>query len=301
METPDSSETPIHFANYVVGILDVLNQGNQLRRLDTLPDTPEEEEQFLKDVKSTFGTIKAFREAFRGAFLSRIPQHKTNPRYLALPEAKKSEYDKAMTVSLGAQCFSDTMVLYAPIPNETGFPTVLGVHAMLTAAASVALCFYGRGVFFRGGIDVGIAAEWQPNEIYGPVLRSAYHLEHEVAGWPRVVVGTNATNFIYSCLNETETSVSADLNRLLAKECRDCLCTCPDGAVMVDFLGRSMHALCQKVGDGRETELVMTGMDHVGREHARFAQAGDEKLTRRYASLERYYLQRIGLWSSGTR
>src|SRR5208282_4925267 len=66
---------------------------------------------------------------------------------------------------------------------------IISVCSVLSAAAVVMLMSLANKHPLRGGIDVGLATDIGPQEIYGAALGSAYRLESEEAGYPRIVIG----------------------------------------------------------------------------------------------------------------
>lgn len=52
----------------------------------------------------------------------------------------------------------------------------------------------------RGGIDVGLATEIGPEEIYGTALERGYLLERDVARYPRIVIGDELWKYLNAVL-----------------------------------------------------------------------------------------------------
>ena len=60
----------------------------------------------------------------------------------------------------------------------------------------------------RGGIDVGLAAEIGPQEIYGAALGSAYLPESGEAGYPRIVIGDELWRYFNAAIANFRTQTT---------------------------------------------------------------------------------------------
>ncbi len=272
---------------YVVALIDLLNQANQLGEWKSLPESPTHHAEFIAALGRTVGHVSVVREAFKGFLKNYTATDETNPAFARLTDDQKAEYRELLDVKLGCQHFSDTVILYSPLAISGADTTVHGVHGMLLAAASVLLTGLAGGLAIRGGIDIGMAADCFPGEIYGPVLPSVYHIEQHVAQYPRVVVGAEVTKYLEACVADRSRSAAHQWNGALACDCQSLIARDQDGALFVDFLGDEMRRDCSDEADYREQ--VKKGHAFAKREHQRFVKEGDHKLALRYAWLRQYY------------
>ncbi len=277
---------------YVVGLIDLLNQGRQLDEWSSLPTTDAEESDFKGALKRTVEVVHSIREAFKGFAESYTRRElETHSLHATVTDEQKAEYQRLTDFQLGRQSFSDTVVLYSSLAIAGGDTTVFGLHGMLLASASVLLLGLAEAVPLRGGIEVGMAIDRFPDEIYGPVLRRAYLLEQNVAQYPRVVVGPEAIAYLELCRRVPPGNAATELNRDMAKKCLSLVARDQDGVYFVDFLSNSVHGLLADKADYRGRR--MQGHAFAKREHERFVEAGDHKLALRYARLRQYYESRM--------
>jgi len=277
---------------YVVGLIDLLNQGKQLDEWSSFPSTDAEESDFKGALKRTVGQVHALREAFeRFVEVYTRSERKTDALRAAFTEEQNAECQKLTGAQLGRQCFSDTVVLYSPLGIPGGGTTVNGLHGMLLGSASVLLLGLAKAIPLRGGIEVGMAIDCFPNEIYGLVLRRAYLLEQYVAQYPRVVVGQGAIAYLQHCVNAPRGNLGTEWNRVMASKCLRLVARDQDGAYFVDFLSDDVHELYRDKPEYREQ--VIKGHAFAKREQERFVDEGDHKLALRYAWLRQYYESRI--------
>src|SRR5207244_7206404 len=82
--------------------------------------------------------------------------------------------------------------------------SVVTVFSALSAACVVMLTALANKHPLRGGIDVGLAAEIGPGEIYGTALERAYLLEDRVAKYPRLVIGDELWRYLNVALANFE-------------------------------------------------------------------------------------------------
>jgi hypothetical protein len=161
---------------YLVAFLDVLGQRERFRRL-RLPKTEEEYLSVQDVLRDTAGFVSMLRDVFRTQFeafeagvLNSLPVERNllRPHFLG---------------------FSDSFVASVALRNEDQqLAANIKVFAALSAACIVMLTSLASKHALRGGIDVGLATELSPGEIYGTALEGAYLLESCQADYPRVSV-----------------------------------------------------------------------------------------------------------------
>src|SRR5204863_391648 len=88
-----------------------------------------------------------------------------------------------------------------------------------------------------------LAVKIGADEIYGPALKRAYHLENRIARSPRILIGDELWNY----LNQVEAqAAAAPFGRIataLATSSKKLVTTDEDGCRILDILGDSMAVL----------------------------------------------------------
>ena len=194
--------------------------------------------------------------------------------------------------------FSDSFEASVALRNDCGelLPIVTAFSAM-SAAAVVILMSLASKHPLRGGIDVGLATETGPQEIYGTALERAYLLESQEAGYPRIVIGDELWRYFSSELTrfQAQTTAVAQALAAITQRMMGLIATDTDGKQILDYLGETMvqHAW---PGGGQKDLLVRRAYDFVLAEQKRIVEGGNSKLIARYEALRRYVESRLPLW-----
>ena len=202
-------------------------------------------------------------------------------------------------LSLGIQQFSDTTIFYVNADSRVG----LGVFVSWCLALSVNyLALVSRGILIRGGIAIGKGWEISPNCLYGPVLEDAYYLEGKIADFPRIVT----TYDVYRKLSEADQfdaqyyKQSPPLSFNL--KCTELFSMDFDGAYILDYLSLSAmrgYKLWQ-IPKGQIFGALKGGLRFIREKYGELqrqslADRNILNITKKYALLRSYWLQRIGL------
>ena len=144
---------------------------------------------------------------------------------------------------------------------------------------------------------MGLATVIGPQEICGAALGGAYHLESQVGGYPRIVIGDELWRYFNAGLQnfQAQTTPVAKAITAITNRMMGLIATDSDGKRILDYLGQTMvqHA---GPGGGLKNELVIRAYDFVLAEQKRFVAGGDTKLIERYEALRRYVESRLALW-----
>jgi hypothetical protein len=168
------------------------------------------------------------------------------------------------------------------------------VELTIRAICGLAIGAFAAGMFFRAGLDVGIATHLEEtNEIYGSALAKAYHLETEIAEYPRFVVGDGMLDFIETVKNQSPERPFGRVAKFVASGCRRMIVQDTDGRQMLDFLGTEVKSTLEAISSAK---LVSHGHHLVHDEYEKFRTSGQEKLASRYFRLLQYYLARKKVW-----
>ena len=248
-----------------------------------LPKTPEEHVSAQQALKDTAGFVCGLRDMFRKqfhAFEAGILSAGTHPQE-SLAASFRRVHSFVMSVPL------------RPVAGDTA--PIVKIFSTLSAASIVMMTSLASKHAVRGGIDVGLATEIGPREIYGTALERAYILESKHAKYPRVVIGREFWNYLGAALAEFSSCPSAVSDALcsLIQRVMDLTKVDADGERFLDYLGEVMANIA-KPEDG--TFVVQPAYDFVVAEQQRFLSAGDSKLSERYRLLRDYFESRLSLW-----
>lgn len=266
---------------HLVALLDVLGQRDKFRKLD-LPTNADEEAQVKETLTNTAGYVLRLRKLFKSQF-----------------ETFKSGLTHAILVNekltpkfVG---FSDSFVISVPLRNDTGdLKPVVAAYSTMLASSIVMLSSLAWKHPLRGGIDVGLATEIGPDEIYGTALERAYTLESEKAKSPRILIGDSLWSYLQGALAEFEKGQinNSKVLAALTKKLIAFVGTDTDGKRILDYLG----AVSEITTDSEKEHMVLPAYNFVLAEHKRHIQEGNAKLTQRYADFRNYFESRLTLW-----
>ena len=134
---------------------------------------------------------------------------------------------------------SDTFCVAVPIEPKSGgtgaMATFADVRRSLEVAATTWLVSLAEGAPFRGGLEIGIAAQMPENDVYGQALIDAYHLESEVADWPRIVVGKDLVSALQDARQDPDAAFQGAA--MFARQCWSMLRQDGQGNTEIDPLG----------------------------------------------------------------
>jgi len=202
---------------YFVAVLDILGQSERLKSI-RLPASKDDEAAIIPIVKDTYGLVHLFRRTFDQYFrqLPAAPKSlSTDPEFT---REQASAFERARAFRVMHYGVGDSM--YIGIPLD-GPGQAAGVYGALFALAGVFLMFLSRSHVLRGAIDVGVASDVFPGELYGPAVESAYHLEKEVADYPRILIGERLLALLQRWEANPAQGVEARVAQGIAIACRE--------------------------------------------------------------------------------
>ena len=264
--------------------MDVLNQREKLEKIDELPTTQAEEESFFALLRDTYGVIDGFAGMFESALL--VTRATSPPD---IPENHRQRFDRMFGPPIEKFLFSDSMLYYLSLNEQEGAVPTIRLHDLLFAAASVFVGGLSDGNPARGGLDIGIAANFPRVGIYGPALYKAYKLESEIAQYPRVVVGPTLRDYLIASSVDPEGTKEAALRKDYARKCLGLIYDDSDGVPALDYAGEEVRQTYPGLG-----QFIFKARDFAQTELKRFEQEGNEKLSSRYLLLANYLSDRIG-------
>lgn len=266
--------------SYLVAFLDVLGQSEKFQQL-RLPKTPEEYSTVAGVLKDTAGFVLGLRKVFRKNF-----------------ERFKEGLSSKVIEIPGFVVFSDCFIAFVALRNEDEHLTPnIRIYSTLSAACAVMLTSLASKHALRGGIDIGLATEMCPGEIYGTALARAYLLESREADYPRVLIGDELWNYWLVGLKHFEkltNPLAKNMQELIRKE-MELTTVDADGRRILDYLGPGIANICT-ANDAKN--LVQPAYQFVVEEHDHFVSTGNSKLNKRYENVRRYFESRLDLWDT---
>jgi len=281
-------------SNYVAAFMDVLGQQDRLRSFIVMPDTddPDQREKFLAALKETLGVIVDLHDScssFFDAF------EKESLRGTVPPDRQKI-YENMCKSHIGFQRFSDGIVGFVSLADSVVKCPVKGIFGLLAACGMVCLRGLAGKHPVRAGIELGWGVELRPNELYGAVIPKAYHMESEVAQYPRAAVGDDLVAYLRSFQDAREDGIYTQFNGVLATMCLDLLSVDTDGIVFVDYLGVGFK---KHVAAELDSAVVKAAFEFVVDQCVFWGRRRNTKLVSRYLMLRDYFTCRWPLWVPG--
>jgi hypothetical protein len=281
------------FGYHVVCLIDVLGQKQNLARWATLPEDGKHTPEFVGALKQTVGTVMAFRDQFISLFEEMGKATSLDKRGV-LSREHEEHYQRIKDCMVLVERFSDTFVFSSQIPNSHGDVSITSLYRVLAACCHAMIVSLAAKIPVRGAVTVGPGSVLDDRSFYGPALAEAYHLENEIAGYPRVLVSPTVLRFLAEGQEYSSQKLVADIMRRLAELCRSFLCPDVDGCWIVDFLGEGIHNMLR--ASPGVNKAVKMGYDFVQARAKEYRQSGDNKLALRYYLLRKYMESRLPLW-----
>jgi hypothetical protein len=288
--TAQKEKDSVTFGYYLVAFVDVLGQKEKLLRFKDLPETEEENKEFIEILKETFGVIDEIRRAFDGFYTSySIDQE---PPYL-MTEQQRKTFHELQKCEIKFQRFADTIIVYVLLADKINKVPIHGVYAALLACASTFFFSLAGKHPLRVGIEVGWGAEMYEGEIYGQALYEAYRLESEVAQYPRIIIGDELAQYLIDKSRLEGSDIVAEVNREAAKLCLGLISQDFDGYPILDYLGKGLQRI---IPNAFRRDEIADAQEFLFEQAKRWKQERNTKLSFRYALANAYFLSRLPLW-----
>ena len=192
--------------------------------------------------------------------------------------------------------FSDSFVTSVPLRGEDQeLIPVVTVFSALSATCVVMLIALANKHPLRGGIDVGLATEISPGEIYGTALERTYLLECRVAKYPRLVIGDELWRYLNAAGKHFQNQATpvAKVITDIVKKTMQMIATDTDGQRILDYLG---PVVVENAGPDRGKLMIQPAYDFVLAEQKRMLTKGNPELIGRYVLLRSYFEARLASW-----
>jgi hypothetical protein len=219
---------------YVVSLIDILGQKNKLLELNSL-NMKNDKQRIFDTFQDTYGKIKKFRihmyEAMR--WIDNITR-KNNPKYDS-NEIKISS-------------FSDLITSYVSLRDDTNKVSFKGIYYLLFSNGLVFLQMLSEGSALRGGIDMGLGIEHQSDsgiQIYGSALSNPYHLESNIAIFPRLIVSNKLYQAIKNLADDNNSLFDDSISHNIhyAKLCMRIIKQDVDKEYIIDYLSEDFREM----------------------------------------------------------
>ena len=275
----------LRLEHHLVAFLDVQGQRDKFKALK-LPQTEEQVAAVTEVLRQTAGFVLKLRRVFEQRFTSFES---------GLTNLKRHTSEPIRPKFVG---FSDSFVISVPLGcHGSELAPIVSVFSALSAAATVMLTSLADRHPLRGGIDVGLAAEIGPAEIYGIALERAYLLECKEAEYPRILIGDELCCYLNAALVnfQAQATPEAELITAIIGKIKEWITTDSDGKKILDYLGPAMAELARS-GDEKE-RAVKPIYQFVLAEQKQINEANNLKLIPRYQAFRRYVESRLHLWN----
>lgn len=280
-------------SRYIVAFVDLLGQRKVLEQIKLFPDKENQEEMadLYAAVSESIGAVnklnKTFSKYFKGFSTTNLPPELTD-------EQKKLHTEMRRT-TIKVQRFSDGLVYFVSLSDEN---PVTSVFELLATCGSVCLLQFIHKKPIRVGVDLHWGVELHENEIYGPVVANAYRLEHEIAQFPRVVVGDEVSIYLDKLAKCNPKDVTEQYIRDLSQFTLEMLTKDTDGYAIIDYLGEGFRKHAAHSMDSRVPLLAYESVKQQAEVFRSTAEKTTEntRLAFRYTLLLDYFEYRLPLW-----
>lgn len=280
---PGMEKRVYKLGHHLVAFLDVLGQRDKFRGLKK-PTNAQEEDEVKEVLRQTVGFVAELRTVFQTQF---------EVFEAGTPDMRRHTKQPLRPVFTG---FYDSFVISVPLREEGHeLVPVVTVFSALSAACVVMLTALASKHPLRGGIDVGLATEIGPAEIYGTALERAYLLECRVAKYPRLVIGDELWRYLNVVLAQFEnqtTPVSKAITAIV-KKTMQLIAMDTDGHRILDYLG---PVVAENAGPDHARLMIQPAYNFVLAEQKRMLTKGDPELIGRYVLLRSYFESRLAAW-----
>lgn len=275
--------------HYLVAFIDILGQGRELEKLQSIPTNPEEEAQVRSVLEDTVAVVRSLRSGFI-QFVQQYAEHTKEPR--SDSEKRRAELKRLSHMQIGVRGVSDAIILTVPIKPDDAFASSMnGVFGTLFGLAGMFLLALAGHKCLRGGCDIGPCVEIGEGEVYGAALERAYRLEAESASWPRVVIGQEMLRFLSTMATLDDSSQLGGVTRRVARACRDFVIDDSDGKPILDILGPEMRRFGECIKN-----QVPPAYHFVRSQAEQQRLEGNTRLQEKYGALLAYMQPRIAAW-----
>lgn len=289
VEDVANKDRTVHYSYHLVACIDLLGQKQNLAKLLSVPHTSDAQEEIHSLLKKTYGHVRFVRNTFADLF----NRFGTALRPDLLEPAQREQFARFRETRIPMFAFSDTIVVGLSLTEDPEFGHARAAKALFAALAGmmgVHFLTLAARVPLRAGIDIERAMTIGDDEVYGPALVCAHHLESGVAQYPRAVVGPGVAKYLRFLSSRRHQEGASPWDRVasqMADQCGDLLCYDPtDHHLMLDFLSPWMMEMSEFA-----TPAGMA-LRFAQDERAQHVASRNHKLVERYSHLLEYFAGR---------
>ncbi len=277
-----------NFKHYFILFLDILGQRKALRSIKALPADKSGVPDFARIISDSYGKVSYIRKAFQEFY--EIERNQNLPKEI-IPREHFETYKDSQKFEVLYYGMSDSMVVAVPITDRYEHcSAVTGIYNSLVAACHVFHTALISEIVVRAGLDVGIAAQIEDREIYGPALERAYFLESNIADYPRMVIGSELLRYLDYLEKSQCATLYGNLAKMIGNQCKEIIIKDDDNQYMLDFLSSKMHQYTSSI---ITSEHFKRGMSFVQQQYEK---CSEPKLKNRYKRLLAYFESRKDIW-----
>lgn len=286
------AEKTFKYDNYCLAFLDVLGQKDSFmvdgHYVDTLlyKETLSQE-QFVEKLKVAHDETASKVEKLRGLLEDFHRQFRESAEKSKAPSGiSEEEYSKYKAFNLECWTISDSILIATQISDlgEMDKALLTNIYRIFISCELVMSMSLWMKKVIRGSIEVGMGTKLRDNTIYGPVACRAYHLESDVAQYPRIVIGDELVNFLHGQLSNPDKYAKS-----MAELCMQRIKQDYDGVLIHDYAGVKPREELVRIGYTLE-DFYGPAIEFARTEHLKFQRMRDQKLADRYYKLYRYLL-----------
>lgn len=278
---------------YVIAIFDLLGQQDNLRRLTKLPDPNNSVEigKFNKIIKDLYAPYYTIRKLFTDA----VDAFQTGGLDISTLSADQQMLlKKIRSTPISIRHFSDSTIINIPLDRDSSPCPCRAIYGVLVAAAQTMIACLAKKMPIRGGIDVGIAINFDANEIYGPALARAHVLESKIAQYPRIVIGETLYHYLQTTKSISAVDAESDANSKMALTASELLVADDDGQLILDYLGTHFRDRLHESSGQRV--IIHEAYKFIIEQSDKYQKDRNSKLGFRYTLIRNYFENRLPLW-----
>lgn len=211
------SDVECVFAGYfVVAFVDLLGTEAKNEEIKAQPEFP------AAMLKREVDKVKRFQRDFYSILEGQTQAEKMLKSQR--PENMKAALEILQGNAVNSYAFSDSLIFYTSLNTQQNrLVPVSSCFSILTALVCAQLWSLARGSPFRGGVEIGRAAQFNDNQILGPALSDAVGLEKQ-AQFPRILVGNEFHKYLQLHSQLQIDTPECGANRAFAEICLNQIC-----------------------------------------------------------------------------
>lgn len=297
----------VNYDYYAVAFIDVLGQSEAFRyegiyidshKSPLVGNRDEISKRLLEAHKKTAKVVKELRDKF-SEYIELSVRDPAKPAPPQIPQDRVEQYKQMMGTNIELRVFSDCILAstcLSGMSDKKVYGSILtSVYYIFIACEGMMLDALAIGKPIRGAIDVGMGTKLDNGEIYGPVSSRVYELEHNIAQYPRIIIGEELINFLINVNKHPETYCSdhkdAEYCKKTAENCLNRIKKDISGVYFLDYLGKEATNEMKRASQGDVLEeYYQKAFKFIDQEYQRYKASKDQKLTQRYFMLRQYFI-----------